>query len=61
MKFFLLINVKDYLPHLFHGFRNKYFNKNSLDNMLNFPKELVQVLDNACFFDNMVSPGSSVG
>ena len=27
---------KDYLPHLFHGFRSKYFNKLSLDNMLYF-------------------------
>ena len=26
--------VKDGRPHLFHGFRNKYFNKISLDNML---------------------------
>ena len=25
---------KDYRPHLFHGFRNKYFNKISLDDML---------------------------
>ena len=31
------INVlKDNLPHLFHDFRNKYFNKISLDNMLYF-------------------------
>ena len=28
--------LKDYLPHLFHGFRNKYFNKISFDNMLYF-------------------------
>ena len=28
--------LKDSLPHLFHGFRNKYFNKISLDNMLYF-------------------------
>ena len=31
-----LASFKDYLPHLFHGFRNKYFNKISLDNMLYF-------------------------
>ena len=28
--------LKDCLPYLFHGFRNKYFNKISLDNMLFF-------------------------
>ena len=28
--------LKDYLPHLFHGFRKKYFNKISLDNVLYF-------------------------
>ena len=27
-------SFKDCLPHLFHGFRNKYFNKILLDNML---------------------------
>ena len=27
---------KDWLPHLFHGFRDKYFNKISFDNMLYF-------------------------
>ena len=26
--------LKDCLPYLFHNFRNKYFNKISLDNML---------------------------
>ena len=26
--------IKDYRPHLFQGFKNKYFNKISLDNML---------------------------
>ena len=25
---------KDCLPHLFHGFRNRHFNKISLDNIL---------------------------
>ena len=33
---FLYFSFKDCLPHLFHGFRNKYFNKISLDNMLYF-------------------------
>ena len=28
--------LKDCLPHLFHGFRNRHFNKISLDNMLYF-------------------------
>ena len=27
---FLSITVKDYLRHLFHGFRSEYFNKSSL-------------------------------
>ena len=30
------LQVKDCLPHLFHGFRNRYCNKISLDNMLYF-------------------------
>ena len=32
--------LKDCLPYLFHGFRNKYFNKISLDNMLYFQNKL---------------------
>ena len=28
--------LKDCLPHLFHGFRNKYFNRISFDNNLYF-------------------------
>ena len=31
---------KDCLPYLFHSFRNKYFNKISLDNMLYFQNKL---------------------
>ena len=31
-----MLLVKDYLPHLFHGFRNKHFYNISLDNMLYF-------------------------
>ena len=30
------LSFKDWLPHLFHGFRNRQFNKISLDNMLYF-------------------------
>ena len=30
------VSIKDYLPHLFHDFRNKYFNKISLECMLYF-------------------------
>ena len=36
----LSFDVKDCLPYLFHGFRNKYFNKISLDNMLYFQNKL---------------------
>ena len=32
--------LKDCLPYLFHGFRNKYFNNISLDSMLYFQNEL---------------------
>ena len=31
-----IYTIKDCLPHLFHGLRNIYFNKISLDNMLYF-------------------------
>ena len=31
---------KDGLPYLFHSFRNKYFNKISLGNMLYFQNKL---------------------
>ena len=30
------LKVKDYLPHLFHGFRNKNVNKISFDSILYF-------------------------
>ena len=32
--------IKDGLPYLFHSFRNKYFNKISLGNMLYFLNKL---------------------
>ena len=34
------LKVKDGLPYLFHSFRNKYFNKISLGNMLYFQNKL---------------------
>ena len=37
---FLLKDIKDCVPYLFHGFRNKCFNKISLDNMLYFQNKL---------------------
>ena len=43
--------VKDCLPYLFHGFRNKYCNKISLDNMLYFQNELYKFWETAWFFD----------
>ena len=39
LKFYFKV-FKDCLPYLFHSFRNKYFNKISLDNMLYFQNEL---------------------
>ena len=36
----LLFRIKDCLPCLFHGFRNKHFNKISLDSMLYLHNEL---------------------
>ena len=36
----LVVIIKDCLPYLFHGFRNKYFYKISLDNMLYFQNNL---------------------
>ena len=36
----LVVFIKDCLPYLFHGFRNKYFYKISLDNMLYFQNNL---------------------
>ena len=33
-------SIKDGLPYLFHSFRNKYFNKISLGNMLYFQNKL---------------------
>ena len=41
----------DRLPHLFHGFRNKYFNKISFGNMLYFHNYLYMFCRNAWFFD----------
>ena len=35
-----ILFVKDGLPYLFHSFRNKYFNKISLGNMLYFQNKL---------------------
>ena len=32
------LTLKDVLSDLFHGFRNKYFNKISLENLLYFHK-----------------------
>ena len=43
--------LKHYLPHLFHGFRNKYFNKISLDSMLYFHNKLPKLSENVWFFD----------
>ena len=34
------ISLKDGLPYLFHSFRNKYFNKISLGNLLYFQNKL---------------------
>ena len=38
--FFLVNKIKDGLPYLFHRFRNKYFNKISLGNLLCFQNKL---------------------
>ena len=38
--FLFIYLFKDCLPCLFHGFRNKHFNKISLDSMLYFHNEL---------------------
>ena len=40
--FFILLysDIKDGLPYLFHSFRNKYFNKISLGNVLYFQNKL---------------------
>ena len=43
------INVKDYLP----GFRNKYFNKISLDSMLYFHNLLYMFGENAWLLINL--------
>ena len=42
---------KDCLPYLFHRFRNKYFNKISLDNMLYFQNKLYKFWETAWFFN----------
>ena len=36
----LTLQIKDGRPYLFHSFRNKYFNKISLGNMLYFQNKL---------------------
>ena len=38
--FFVYSFIKDGRPYLFHSFRNKYFNKISLGNMLYFQNKL---------------------
>ena len=43
--------LKDCLPYLFHSFRNKYFNKISLGNMLYFQNILYKFWENAWFSD----------
>ena len=48
-----LIVLKDCLPYLFHGFRNKHFIKISLDNMLYFQNKLYKFWETACFSINM--------
>ena len=40
IKFSILSDFKDDRPYLFHSFRNKYFNKISLGNMLYFQNKL---------------------
>ena len=45
--------LKDCLPHIFHVFRNKDFNKISLYNMLYFHNKLYKFLKKCIvFFDN---------
>ena len=39
-KLFFSQNIKEGLPYLFHSFRNKYFYKISLGNMLYFQNKL---------------------
>ena len=41
---------EDGLPYLFHTFRNKYFNKISLGNMLYFQNKFVKVLRKCMVF-----------
>ena len=48
----LFDSLKKHLPHLFHGFRNKYLNTISLDNMLYFHSKLYKFWENTWFFDN---------
>ena len=42
--------LKARLPHLFHGFRNKYFNKILFGNMLYFHQLTVHVLKKKSWF-----------
>ena len=39
-KIIFKLTIKDGRPYLFHSFRNKYFNKISLGNMLYFQNKL---------------------
>ena len=48
---FIMVLLKDCLPYLFHGFRNKYFNKIYLDNVLYFQNKLYKFEEKAWFFD----------
>ena len=43
--------ITDCLPHLFRSFRNKYFNKISLKNMLYFHNYLFKFSENAWFVE----------
>ena len=47
-------NIKEYLPHLFYGFRNKYFDEISLDNML----YMYHYWENAWFFHKYAKKNS---
>ena len=47
----VLQRLKGCLPYLFHVFRNKYFNKISLDSTLYFQNKLYKFSETAWFFD----------
>ena len=46
-----VFTCKDCLPYLFHNFRNNYFNKISLGNMLYVQNKLYRFSENAWFSD----------